>query len=456
MLFIFRAVLPVLVSFACSGRGHRLHIRGQVQDQAVQEPQDSRSLRAATARKVFSAFLRTMQPASAWQASFAGHGHGHVVNSLTGRSHRSGSGPMGRNKVGPIPSTSRARRITTEQKKKSTPVNFVDTFHAMVNGVGVSTKKADLEKYRKDLSEKFAAQQSERKMKAQEAAQQKKTRARLRYDNVGKLQNIGRQKLKNDKPSPVPSGPFADHARGKLDSSLSREALRSRASAKYKTVPEGGHRSSDDLYYVVYKPFGVLSQFEDEEGRPTLATLGEFEKDVYPAGRLDMDSEGLLVLTNDGVLNQRILDPKYGHWRTYWVQVEGRITSEACAKLRKGVDIRPRKHSHRTLPAKCQIIDEPVELPERDPPVRKRQAIPTSWIELSIMEGKYRQVRKMLATVGFPVLRLVRVAVENLRVENFEVGGIRQYTRDEIYDLITIDLDSEDALVDERPLAVAR
>lgn len=176
-------------------------------------------------------------------------------------------------------------------------------------------------------------------------------------------------------------------------------------------------------YFLLYKPFNVLSQFTDEGEKKGLGSVFDFPKDVYPVGRLDADSEGLLILTNDTRLNQKLLNPTNGHWRTYYIQVEGNITDEALSKLMKGVVIKVDGKEHYTRPAKARIIDTP-ELPERFPPVRFRKTVPDTWIELSLTEGKNRQVRKMTAAVGFPTLRLVRAAIGNIRMENPSSGKV--------------------------------
>lgn len=155
----------------------------------------------------------------------------------------------------------------------------------------------------------------------------------------------------------------------------------------------------------------MLSQFSREGDHLTLADLDfVFPKDIYPVGRLDADSEGLLLLTNDNFLKTRLLDPKNKHLRTYYVQVDGDITHEACHELAQGVAININGKSYKTLPSIAKLIDTP-ELPERNPPVRFRKNIPTSWLSISLYEGKNRQVRKMTASVGFPTLRLVRWAI---------------------------------------------
>jgi 23S rRNA pseudouridine2457 synthase len=170
-------------------------------------------------------------------------------------------------------------------------------------------------------------------------------------------------------------------------------------------------------YFLLYKPYGVLSQFTREEPHHrTLADLYDWPPDVYPVGRLDRDSEGLLLLTDDKSLTHRLLDSAFAHPRTYWVQVEGIPGAEALQALRTGVDIRIRKKTHRTRPAEVRLLEASPPLPERDPPVRFRKTVPDSWLELTLTEGKNRQVRRMCAAVGYPVLRLVRVGIAGLRL----------------------------------------
>ena len=169
----------------------------------------------------------------------------------------------------------------------------------------------------------------------------------------------------------------------------------------------------------------MLSQFSREGDHPTLADLAfDFPKDVYPVGRLDADSEGLLLLTNDNFFKTRLLDPKQRHFRTYYVQVEGEITDEACAQLAAGVTISINGKKHQTLPARATPITEP-DLPERNPPIRFRKNIPTSWLSLSLHEGKNRQVRRMTAAVGYPTLRLVRWSIDDWKLESMQPGEIK-------------------------------
>ncbi|MFM8718282.1 MAG: pseudouridine synthase [Chthoniobacterales bacterium] len=159
------------------------------------------------------------------------------------------------------------------------------------------------------------------------------------------------------------------------------------------------------MLLALNKPYGVLSQFTpDHPGQRTLSEFG-LPKDVYALGRLDRDSEGLLLLSDEPGLNTKLLDPKNAHPRTYWAQVEGEATDDALQKLRKGVVIEGKM----TLPAEAKHISP--DLPPRDPPIRFRQNIPTIWIELTLREGRNRQVRKMTASVGHPTLRLLRVSI---------------------------------------------
>ncbi len=180
----------------------------------------------------------------------------------------------------------------------------------------------------------------------------------------------------------------------------------------------------------------MLSQFSPDGDKPTLADLGNFPKDVYPVGRLDADSEGLLILTNDTELNHRLLNPKFKHQRTYLAQVDGLITPEAIDKLCKGVTITVDGKPHHTLPAKAKVWKEQPCLPERVPPIRVRKNIPTSWIELTLHEGKNRQVRKMTAAVGFPTLRLVRIAIEDIKLGQMKPGEVLELEKDMIFNLL--------------------
>jgi 23S rRNA pseudouridine2457 synthase len=164
------------------------------------------------------------------------------------------------------------------------------------------------------------------------------------------------------------------------------------------------------MVIAFHKPFDVLSQFTPEcAGQGTLAEFG-FPPGVYPLGRLDRDSEGLLLLSDEKGLNNFLLDPERGHWRTYWAQVEGTVSDDALRRLAEGVEIAGR----RTLPAGARRIFP--EVPPRNPPIRFRKSVPDSWVELELREGRNRQVRKMTAAVGFPTLRLVRMAIGGFRL----------------------------------------
>src|SRR3954469_8457988 len=175
------------------------------------------------------------------------------------------------------------------------------------------------------------------------------------------------------------------------------------------------------MLIALNKPYLVHSKFTDEQGRPTLAQFG-LPPRVYVAGRLDHDSEGLLLLTDDGMLNHRLTDPRSKAPKTYLAQVEGTVSEQALDQLRRGVELK----DGMTLPAKARAIDEPAWLWPRDPPIRFRKTVPDAWIELVIREGRNRQVRRMTAAVGLPTLRLVRAAIGPYRLGDLAPGMWRE------------------------------
>jgi|GEM_PF-184035 len=183
-------------------------------------------------------------------------------------------------------------------------------------------------------------------------------------------------------------------------------------------------------YVLVHKPYEVLTQFTDENGRATLKDFVDVPN-VYPVGRLDYDSEGLVLLTDDKPLQHRLSEPRFKIPKTYWVQVEGVPTEEALEQLRRGVDIK----TGFTSPAEAELLPEPVAVAERSKPVRFRANIPTTWLRITISQGMNRQVRKMTAAVGFPTLRLIRVQIADLRIAGLPPGKWRDLTSDEIKDL---------------------
>ena len=168
------------------------------------------------------------------------------------------------------------------------------------------------------------------------------------------------------------------------------------------------------MVYAFNKPFGVLSQFSDEGAHPGILSLDlDLPKDIWPIGRLDRDSEGLLLLTNAMRLRQQLTDPKENSSKTYWVQIEGVPAEESLARLQQPMVLRIKKQDLRTKPARARLMEAP-EVWDRTPPIRHRLSVPTSWIELELREGKNRQVRRMTAHVGHPTLRLIRAEVGTL------------------------------------------
>ncbi len=187
-------------------------------------------------------------------------------------------------------------------------------------------------------------------------------------------------------------------------------------------------------YILFNKPYNVLSQFtENRDSNHRHHTLKEYISvdSVYPVGRLDQDSEGLLLLTNHGQLQHRLTDPKFAHPRTYWVQVERIPDTTALKQLQEGVTIK----NYQTRPAKVKLLSVEPSLPPRNPPIRFRKTVPTAWLEITLTEGRNRQVRRMTAAVGFPTLRLVRIAIAHLRLEELKPGEWRDLNATEIESL---------------------
>lgn len=182
------------------------------------------------------------------------------------------------------------------------------------------------------------------------------------------------------------------------------------------------------IYILFYKPFNVLSQFTPEPGKKTLKDFLSLPKDVYPVGRLDYDSEGLLLLTNDNVVKQKFTDPSFGHPKTYYAQVERIPNEHALAQLRSGVVI----EEERTRPAEVVLLTEDPSFPERSVPIRFRKNVPTAWLSIVLREGRNRQVRKMTAAIGHPTLRLVRVKIGELGIGTLAPGEWREVQRSEL------------------------
>jgi 23S rRNA pseudouridine2457 synthase len=189
-------------------------------------------------------------------------------------------------------------------------------------------------------------------------------------------------------------------------------------------------------YYIIYKPYQVLSQFTSEGNKHSLKDFFKVGTDIYPVGRLDYDSEGLLLLTNDSTLNKKLLHPTQHVAKTYFVQVEGIITTEKISALQKSVSITIDGQPYKTKKCIVKNIDEPSWMPLRNPAIRFRKNIPTSWLSITLTEGKNRQVRKMTAAVGLPTLRLVRYSIENITIEKMTPGTIREVKQSELYLLL--------------------
>jgi 23S rRNA pseudouridine2457 synthase len=182
------------------------------------------------------------------------------------------------------------------------------------------------------------------------------------------------------------------------------------------------HNSAKLKYFIIHKPYDVLSQFSDKEGRKTLKDIVQLPKDVYPVGRLDMDSEGLLLLTNDKRLTDSLLNPRNSHTREYYAFIEGIPTDAGLQRLRNGVEIEGKM----TLPANADILKRPPAVPERIPPPRTYDTHSYCWLRLTITEGRNRQVRKMTAKIGNPTLRLIRWKIANLSLDGLAAGEYRE------------------------------
>ncbi|MEP6512716.1 MAG: pseudouridine synthase [Parafilimonas sp.] len=186
-------------------------------------------------------------------------------------------------------------------------------------------------------------------------------------------------------------------------------------------------------YFIFYKPYRVLSQFTSQLNKQTLAQSVQVPKNVYPVGRLDEDSEGLLILTNDAELNHRLLNPAFEHEREYWVQAEGVITREAIIQLQQGFQINVNGKVYHTKPCKVFIFEELPDVAKRTPPIRYRKNVLTSWIKIILTEGKNRQIRKMTSKLGFATLRLIRYRIEKIELGNLKPGKMIELSKKTIY-----------------------
>lgn len=191
-------------------------------------------------------------------------------------------------------------------------------------------------------------------------------------------------------------------------------------------------------YFIVHKPFNVLSQFTSGNGKKSLKDFFDVPQDVYPVGRLDYDSEGLLILTNDKKLNQVLLNPLYAHEREYWVQVEGEITRQAIEILQKSMPININGKMYHTKKCKAEIFLTAPKVAPRNPPIRFRKSVQDSWIKIILTEGKNRQVRKMTAHIGFPTLRLIRYRIEKINLKDLLTGEMKIVSQGELYNLLQI------------------
>ncbi len=186
-------------------------------------------------------------------------------------------------------------------------------------------------------------------------------------------------------------------------------------------------------YFITYKPFEVLSQFTTEEDKKTLKDYFAVAKDIYPVGRLDHDSEGLLLLTNDKNINHRLLHPGFSHEREYWVQVDGKPAQQALQQIQDGVDIKVDGKIYHTKKCSASLFETEPNVAVRNPPIRFRKEIPAPWMKLIITEGKNRQVRKMTAAIGFPTLRLIRYRIEEIELANLQPGEMIELSKKIVY-----------------------
>jgi 23S rRNA pseudouridine2457 synthase len=188
----------------------------------------------------------------------------------------------------------------------------------------------------------------------------------------------------------------------------------------------------DYKYYIIHKPYKILSQFSDENGNPGLGSVYNLPKNIYPVGRLDLDSEGLLILTDDKSLNNKLLNPNHKHKRTYWVEVDGIPDQQKLDQFSTGIQININGKRHQTVLCEVKLI-EPENVDERVPPVNYLKHPVRCWLEIKLTEGKNRQVRRMTAAIGHPTLRVIRVAIEDLHLFPLKSGEIAQVSEKLIY-----------------------
>lgn len=191
-------------------------------------------------------------------------------------------------------------------------------------------------------------------------------------------------------------------------------------------------------YFIIHKPYRVLSQFTSEGGKKTLKDFFKVPSKAYPVGRLDYDSEGLLILTNDKRINFLLLNPGMDHEREYWAQVEGIPSEKQMEQLRTGVEIKVNDKRYQTRGASVSLFATPPKVAERIPPIRFRKNVPDSWLKIILKEGKNRQVRKMTASVGLPTLRLIRYRIEEATIENIQPGEMLERNQQDLYNLLRL------------------